>query len=88
MLQLLTTSSLTINSLAGNFEMSRPAVSKHVKILEGAGFITIRDVGRERHCFLKQEGFHLLQDWINFFDNFWMTRLSNLETILTQKSTK
>jgi DNA-binding transcriptional ArsR family regulator len=45
---------LTINSLAENFQMSRPSVSKHVKILYGAGFISIKDVGRERYCTLQK----------------------------------
>ena len=53
MLMMLSADSLTINSLAANFDMSRPAVSKHVKILETAGFISIQDMGRERYCTLK-----------------------------------
>jgi DNA-binding transcriptional ArsR family regulator len=87
-LQLLSKKSLTINSLAQNFDMSRPAVSKHIKILDGAGFISIKDIGRERHCMLKQEGFHKLQEWINYFDKFWESKLKKLETLLNQKSTK
>lgn len=82
MLRLLSHDSLTINSLAGNFDMSRPAVSKHIKILYGAGFISIQDVGRERYCTLKQEGFNKLQEWMNYFDQFWSSKLKNLETLL------
>ena len=87
-LMLLSKDRLTINSLAENFEMSRPAVSKHIKILEHAGFISIDDVGRERYCTLKQEGFDQLQAWIDFFDNFWKTRLKKLETLLQTKTDK
>lgn len=86
MLQLLSKESLTINSLAENFNISRPAVSKHIKILNGAGFISITGIGRERHCILKQDGFNELQEWINFFDKFWTTKLKKLETILNNKS--
>ena len=85
MLQLLSQNSMTINSLAENFDMSRPAVSKHVKILYNAGFISIEDIGRERHCTLKQDGFTALQEWINFFDNFWLSKLTKLENLLHQK---
>jgi len=46
-LKLLSNDSLTINALAENFDMSRPAVSKHIKILEYAGFISIEDIGRK-----------------------------------------
>src|SRR5260370_41228293 len=85
-LQLLSKQSLTINALAENFDMSRPAFSKHIKILYGAGFISITGIGRERHCMLKQDGFNELQDFINYFDKFWTTKLSKLQTILNNKS--
>ena len=87
-LRLLSKDRLSINSLAENFEMSRPAVSKHVKILECAGFISIRDVGRERYCTLSQEGFTKLQDWIDYFDSFWTNKLSKLQSLLNTKTNK
>jgi len=86
MLQLLSKNSLTINQLGENFSMSRPAVSKHVKILYGAGFISITGIGRERHCILKQEGFNEVQNFINYFDKFWLIKLKKLETILNNKA--
>lgn len=86
-LQLLSQDSLTINTLAENFDMSRPAVSKHIKILHSAGFISIEDIGRERYCILRQEGFNELQDWISHFDQFWVSRLKNLEDLLNKKKT-
>jgi DNA-binding transcriptional ArsR family regulator len=85
MLMLLSQDSLTINSLADNFEMSRPAVSKHVKILHNAGFITIQDIGRERYCTLKKDGFEELQTWISHFDKFWTSKLKKLESLLNKK---
>ena len=85
MLQLLSKESLTISQLGENFDMSRPAVSKHIKILYGAGFISITGIGRERHCILKQDGFNELQDFINYFDKFWTNKLSKLQTILNNK---
>ena len=85
MLQLLSKKSMTINSLAENFDMSRPAVSKHVKILYNAGFISITNIGRERHCVLKQNGFSELQDFINYFDKFWTSKLQKLQEILNTK---
>lgn len=84
-LNLLSKQSLTINSIAENFDMSRPAVSKHVTILNNAGFIAIQDIGRERHCILKQDGFNELQQWINYFDEFWLSKLKNLEVLLNKK---
>jgi DNA-binding transcriptional ArsR family regulator len=86
MMQLLSKDSMTINALANNFDMSRPAVSKHIKIMYNAGFISITDIGRERHCTLKQDGFNELQDFINYFDKFWTSKLKKLETILNNKA--
>jgi DNA-binding transcriptional ArsR family regulator len=86
MLVMLSKDSMTINSLAENFDMSRPAVSKHVKILCDAGFISIKDIGRERHCVLKQDGFNEVQDFIDYFEKFWTSKLKKLETILNNKA--
>jgi len=85
MLMLLSKDSLTINNLADNFNMSRPAVSKHIKILYKGGFITIQNIGRERHCILKKDGFEELQAWISYFDKFWTSKLKKLETLLNNK---
>ena len=86
MLMMLSKDSMTINSIAENFDMSRPAVSKHVKILYNAGFISIKGIGRHRHCVLRQDGFNDLQDFINYFDKFWTSKLKKLETLLNNKS--
>jgi DNA-binding transcriptional ArsR family regulator len=87
-LQLLSKDSLTINALAENFDMSRPAVSKHIKVLYNGGFISIQNIGRERYCVLKQDGFNELQEWIDYFDDFWNSKLKKLETLLNKKSKK
>src|ERR1043165_9495768 len=86
MLRMLSKDSMTINSLAENFDMSRPAVSKHIKILYNAGFISIRGIGRERHCVLKQDGFNELQEFIDYFDKFWTGKLRKLETLLNNRA--
>ncbi|MGN8067732.1 ArsR/SmtB family transcription factor [Mucilaginibacter sp. 22184] len=88
MLYLLSKDSLTINALADNFDMSRPAVSKHIKVLYNAGFISIQDIGRERHCILKQEGFNELHKWLAYFDEFWGSKLKNLEALLNERTNK
>ena len=74
MLLLLSRQSLTINALAENFDMT--------------GFISIEDIGRERHCTLNKKGFHDLQQWINYFDQFWQTKLRKLEELLIKQSKK
>ena len=84
-LQMLTKDSYNINSISEKFEMSRPAVSKHIKILQTAGFITIQIVGRERYCVLNKKGFEEIRKWIHHFDQFWNSKLKNLEKILNNK---
>jgi len=75
-----------INALAEHFDMSRPAVSKHIKVLHSAGFISINQVGRERHCALKKDGFLVLKTWLNYFDEFWNTKLQDLESAMDRES--
>ena len=86
MMQLLSKNSLTINALAENFDMSRPAVSKHIKIMYNAGFISITDIGSERYCVLRKDGFKEVQEFIDYFDKFWAGKLQKLESILNNKS--
>ncbi len=86
MMQLLSKDSMTINTLAQNFEMSRPAVSKHIKIMVHAGFVSIKVIGREHYCTLRHDGFQELQNWINYFDKFWVSKLKKLESLLNQKA--
>ena len=85
MLKLLSKDSLTINALADNFAMSRPAVSKHIKILYSSGLILIEDIGRERRCTLRKEGFTELQQWMNYFDKFWNKKLDALGKFLEEE---
>lgn len=85
-LQILSKETYNINRLAENFEISRPAISKHISILQTAGFITIHEIGRERYCTLNRDGFKEVQDWINYFDTFWNSKLKKLEIVLNKKS--
>jgi len=87
-LSLLTKDKYNINSIAENFDMSRPAVSKHIKILETAGFLAIEEIGRERYCVLNQKGFNEIRNWMEYFDKFWNRKLKNLEIVMNSKKTK
>ena len=85
MVVLLWDESLTINGLASQFDMARPSVCKYIKILEMAEFISIKDIGGERYCLLKKEGFDELQEWLNHFENFGSSKLKKLENLLNSK---
>lgn len=73
----------SINAIAENFDISRPAISKHIKILQKAGFIKIEEKGRERYCVLDQAGFDEVQQWINLFEEYWEAQLQSLENYLS-----
>ena len=85
-LMLLSGKKLSINSLADQFDISRPAVSKHIKVLHEAGFIQISEEGRERYCELNPQGFAEVKAWITYFEQFWKEKLQNLENLLDQRA--
>lgn len=79
---------LNLNSVAENFEISRPAVSKHMKILEECGLVMIHQQGRERYCEAKLEKLHEVQEWIEKYRKIWEARLDSLEDYLHQLQSK
>lgn len=81
-LGLLAMQSLTLNAVAGNFEISRPAISKHVKVLEECGLITIKQQGRERYCEAKLDKLNEVAEWVDQYKQFWESKLDALETYL------
>ena len=83
---MLTVKSMRLNDLAENFEISRPAISKHVKVLEECGVITIESRGRERICQIKPQALKELADWINQYKAFWNQSLDQLEFLLNEES--
>lgn len=87
MLDLLVESDRSVNALAGHFQMSRPAVSQHLRILLDAGLVTEQRQGRERHYHLEAERLAPVRDWLAHYERFWDDRLQRLQRHLT-KGTK
>ena len=54
----------TVMQLAAPFHMTQPAVSRHLKVLEGAGLITRRAEGTKRPCRLNEDGIHAVEEWL------------------------
>ena len=77
-LQRLAAGETTVGALAKPFDMSLPAVSKHLRVLESAGLIDRRRVGRERHCRLRPAPLRSAADWLDFYRKFWDERLDSL----------
>lgn len=75
---------LNVNSVSGNFEVSRAAIYKHVKILSECGLIIVRQKGRERYCEARLEKLSEVSDWLEQYRKTWTTRLDSLEDLLDQ----
>ncbi len=80
--------SLNLNSVAEQFKISRPAVSKHIKILSECGLVTVKQKGRERYCEAKLDGLHEVSDWIEKYRKFWEEKLDALENYLNELQAK
>jgi len=74
--------SLNINAVAGNFDVSRTAIYKHIKILTECGLIVIKQQGRERYCEAKMEKLHEVSDWVGQYSRYWDAQFDALETYL------
>lgn len=72
-IQLIAHNSLNLNAVAEQFDVSRPAISKHIKILTECGLIVIKQRGRERYCEAQLEPLHEVSDWIGQYRERWET---------------
>lgn len=80
--------STTIGELSAPFDISKPAISKHMKILEIAGLIQRRISGRQHRCTLTTAGLKTAEEWLNFHRKFWESRFDALTDLLQQEETK
>lgn len=80
--------SLNLNSVADQFTVSRPAISKHIKILTECGLVNIRKDGRERYCEANLGSLHEVSDWVEQYKSLWNQRLDALEIYLENLQSK
>ena len=85
MLSTLAKTPLTVGELAAPFDMSLNAVSKHIKVLEGAGLIRRSIEGRQHVCHLDAAPMHAGMEWIRHYEKFWQQRLDILESLLVEE---
>jgi DNA-binding transcriptional ArsR family regulator len=81
---LLSKQSLTLNGVADNFDISRPAISKHIKILTECGLVVIKQQGRERFCHPDLRRLKEVADWAENYRVFWNNKLDALEQFLAK----
>jgi DNA-binding transcriptional ArsR family regulator len=84
-IKLVSTKALNLNAVADHFEISRPAVSKHVRILTECGLIMIEDQGRERLCRANLNKLKEVDRWLDHYRKFWNQKLDALESFLDKQ---
>nr|PZN56133.1 MAG: transcriptional regulator [Bacteroidota bacterium] len=78
-----------VNEIAARFDMSRQAVSLHVKVLEECGVLSVVRAGRERRCSVRPEKFTEVYDWLDPLRKMWESRFEQLDDVLQKvRSTK
>jgi DNA-binding transcriptional ArsR family regulator len=88
-IHMISTQSLNINAVSGNFGVSRTAIYKHIKILTECGLVSLKQQGRERFCEARLEKLSEVSDWVEQYRKLWTERLDALEDYLqTLQSTK
>ena len=76
------TGAATVGELAEPFDMSLPAVSRHLKVLTEAGLIERSTEAQWRRCALRGEGMRAAADWIEFYRRFWEQQFDRLDAFL------
>lgn len=76
----------TVGALASQFDMTRPAVAKHLKVLSDGGLVSVTVKGRERINTLNPQPLRLVADWLRLFDVFWDVQLAELKHVLEKET--
>ena len=81
-ISMIASQSLNLNAVAEKFDISRPAISKNIKILTECGLIVINKKGRERHCEANFKKLNEVSEWVEQYRKFWTQKLDALENYL------
>ncbi|MBT8183298.1 MAG: metalloregulator ArsR/SmtB family transcription factor [Eudoraea sp.] len=76
---------LPITQISAQFEISRQGVTKHIKTLEEAGLVQIRNKGRERYCYANAAPLKEVNKWLKFYEEFWDDAINNLASFLDKE---
>jgi DNA-binding transcriptional ArsR family regulator len=74
--------SLNLNAIAENFNVSRQAISVHIKVLTECGLVVIKKQGRERYCEARLQTLKEVSRWIDQYRAFWDQQFTSLEKYL------
>ena len=85
---LLANQKLSINAVAEHFTISRPAVSRHIKILAECGLVVVRRQGREKYCEVRLDKLSEVSDWVKQYQELWEQRFDRLDEYLNELQKK
>lgn len=88
LLELLVTGPRTAGELAAQFELSRPAVAEHMRVLRRAALVRDEAVGRHRLYHLRGEPLELVSGWLHPFEQFWRGRLRALADLTEREESQ
>ncbi|HTW79156.1 MAG TPA: metalloregulator ArsR/SmtB family transcription factor [Terracidiphilus sp.] len=75
----------TVGEIAQNFSMSRPAVSKHLRLLRSAGLVVSRREGTASRCRLNAGPLRTVDDWLRDYETFWSETMQGLKTYVEKQ---
>ncbi len=87
-IELLAKEKLTVNAVAERFDISRPAISKHIRILNECRIVEVHQVGRERFCSIEAKSLIPAFLWIDQYRTLWEQRLDQFEAYLNEFQSK
>jgi DNA-binding transcriptional ArsR family regulator len=74
----------TVGEIAQNFRASRPAISKHLRLLRSAGLVVTHRRGTARICELNAAPLRAVNDWLHQYEAFWSDSLASLKSYLEE----
>ena len=88
MLSSLSDEEMSVTDLSEPFDMTKSAITKHLKVLESAGLLGRTIEGRVHRCRLKSEPLEVVSEWLSFYDKFWNNKLDALDAYLSEEKNK
>lgn len=76
----------SVGDLASNFSTSRPAISKHLRLLRSAGLVRTHERGTTRLCELNAKPLRAVDTWLHDYEAFWGTSLRSLKRYVEEES--
>jgi DNA-binding transcriptional ArsR family regulator len=78
----------TVGEIADNFRVSRPAISKHLRVLRNAGLVTVRSEGTANICDLNAKPLRAVDSWLRDYEAFWRDSLQSLKHYIEEGPSK